>query len=68
MNSLIYQIGVKVLEIYLNIACFTGNQKAKKAKIGRRNWKNHLELFKKRKNLLDSCSIPWRSNNGFTNY
>ena len=49
MNSLVYQIGVKVLEIYLNIACFTGNQKAKKAKIGRRNWKNHLELFKKKK-------------------
>ena len=49
MNSLGYQIGVKVLEIYLNIACFTGNQKAKKAKIGRRNWKNHLELFKKKK-------------------
>lgn len=49
MNSLVYHIGVKVLEIYLNIACFTGNQKVKKAKIGRRNWKNHLKLFKKKK-------------------
>ena len=45
MNSLVYQIGIKVLEIYLNLASFTGNEKAKKAKIGRKNWKKHLALY-----------------------
>ena len=45
MNYLVYKIGIKVLEIYLNLASFTGNEKAKKAKIGRRNWKKHLALY-----------------------
>lgn len=49
MNSLVYQIGIKVLEIYLNLASLTGDEKAKKAKIGRRNWKKHLALFKQNK-------------------
>ena len=33
MNSLVYQIGIKVLEIYLNLASLTGDEKAKKAKL-----------------------------------
>ena len=49
MDSFFYQIGIKFLEIYLNLSSFIGNEKAKKAKIGRSNWKKHLTLFKQNK-------------------
>lgn len=49
MNSFIYKIGIKFLEIYLNVASLVGNEKAKKAKIGRRFWKKDLSLIKKNK-------------------
>ena len=49
MNSFIYKIGIKFLEIYLNVASLVGNEKAKKAKICRGFWKKDLSLIKKNK-------------------
>ena len=52
MNSLIYQIGIKFLILYMNLLSFFGNKKIKSANIGRKNWKNSLSKINRRKNII----------------
>ena len=42
MALIVYKIGVVVLNIYLKITGFLGNEKSKKGNIGRKKWKQQL--------------------------
>ena len=42
MASIVYKIGVVVLNIYLKITGLLGNEKSKKGNIGRKKWKQQL--------------------------
>ena len=49
MASIVYKIGVVVLNIYLKITGFLGNEKSKKGNIGRKKWKQQLSGLDKNK-------------------